>query len=203
MQNTTPIPIQNEWKTQSTIQTVMKANCCHCGQSLAYNGEDAGRRIKCPRCSNPFLLPGGESQLEIYQPSRQSLQCSGPPPLPEEIAVELAEERVYSQRESRIQQRERFQWEREERQFNSPAVMGAAINATVLLALVCAMLFHDKAKGFLLFVTMIGSLSAMFATGMSIFGVCRQKETTEIAWAGAACGAILMFVLPLAWSLVK
>lgn len=53
--------------------------------------------------------------------------------MPEEVAVELAEEQVFTQREARMPQREKFQWEREERSFNPNAAAGAAMAVLMFL----------------------------------------------------------------------
>ncbi len=46
---------------------LFKASCHHCGQRVSYEMEAKGQKMACPTCQNPFRLPGGESNLGVYQ----------------------------------------------------------------------------------------------------------------------------------------
>ena len=37
---------------------------CSCGKTVSANDELAGRRVKCPDCSEPISIPGGESTFD-------------------------------------------------------------------------------------------------------------------------------------------
>ncbi|MBL6763410.1 MAG: hypothetical protein ISQ14_00530 [Verrucomicrobiae bacterium] len=119
--------------------------------------------------------------------------------LPANVMVDLMEEDLGMRREKRSEEREEFEWKREDRKETHEGIVGLAMNSVVFVMLLSALWSNAGGQQYLITVVTMATLLGLIGTVNAIIGVCKRGGRSSLAWVGLAIGLILLAMLPSAW----